>query len=1357
MERPEAILDSERRDATVVFADISGFTALSEKLDPEEVTSLINRCFETLETIILTHGGTVDKYLGDCVLAVFGFGPVSADAAMRAVEAAIEVRDAIREFNRTAQVATPLDVHIGINTGPVIAGVLSGPAKHELTVLGDTVNVAAALEDASGKGQICVGPQTYHETAGEFEYRPLPPLPIGGRREPLPIYEVVGPRPSRRIRRDSERRLATVLFADVLGLQSLAEQMEAEALTSVMNRCFSSLAIAVVSHGGVVDKYVGEGLMALFGVPNAIESAPKQAINAAIDIRNRVARFNDTEPLPVRLEARVGINTGLVIAGDIGGRLKRDFTVMGDAVNLAARLKEAAGRGVICVGTETHRYTRDDFEFRTLEPLALKGKEHLVPAYEVLSVTRRIQRPVLGRSDRMIFSEMVGRDAELAVIKTRMANLVEGHGGIVSLSGEAGVGKSRLMAEVLATAEGMTITILEGRALAVGQNLGHHPFVALLRQWARIGDDEAEASAESKLHAAIAALFPDGAGEVFPFIATLMGMHLRGAHAERLHGIAGDALERLIVKGVRELLQAIAARRPLMLVFDDLHWADPSSIELLVSLVRLVTDHPILFINVFRPQSPETAERIQNLAREVYAAYHTEIHLEGLDSVHTDLLVRNLLDTEDLPATTRDLIANRTEGNPFYIEEVVRSLIDQGAVEYQDGRFHVTAKIDSVVIPGTIQDVIMARVDRLDESARQLLQVASVIGRSFYRRIIADVLQRERGLDEDLAALREKQLLFQRAARWSVAVGERGIMEDLEYVFKHALAQETIYNLLLLKTRKELHRRVAHSIEALFDDRLPHFYGMLAYHYTRAEEFEPAQEYLFKAGERAARSAASREALQFFQESARIYGQLHPDGGDPQRRAALEKNIGLALLNKGDLTDSIAHFDRALEYIGERVPKNDLTLVPRFVVDLAAVLFHLYVRPGAHGAARNADHEREVCELFYYRGKAEITSDARRLFLEMPTGLRRLNRVDPETIDQAFAMYVSCAGLFAYSGISFAASRRMLEIGRRFIREGRLHDVFVYRMCRFVTDYFEGSWNALPRIDDQLVTEALRYGYLWDVGTYVGLQGEKDIDQGAFADARKQIEKAAELVTVYSFDFARSNELALTAYLLLEQRHLDGALAAVERYHAERPEPLLNLLALGTKARIQILMDDCSAAEETVGAAEALAARIGQVPGFHQRPYLLARLSLDLVRLERARYAGAPASAKVAARAARRTGRRALSVSRKLARMRPETFRQVGQYYWLCGKPLRAARWWQRSVQEGRRLGTAAELARTYMAVGRRLQERPAALTRIDGIDAPACLEKARAMFTELGLDWDLQRLEVPRPPEPQVGRALVA
>jgi class 3 adenylate cyclase len=1334
--------DGERRQATVLFADISGFTALSEKMDPEDVTSFINRCFEVLERIVFSHGGTVNKYLGDCIMALFGLAPTSADPTVEAVRTALEVRDAVHEINRTTTLPGAIDVHVGINSGPVLTALMGIYAQRELAIMGETVDLAMRLEDLSDKGQIFVGPHTYRETSNEFEYRPLPPLVIENDAQPVPIYELIAARPAKRIVRDSERRQATMMFADISSLRALSEHLSADEMMRLLNACFSEMAATVARHGGVIDKYVGECMMALFGVPNAIEDAPKRAVNAAIEIRNRLSRLSEDERLPYPVEPHIGISTGLVIAGEIGGRVKRTYTVMGDSANLASRLKDAAALGSIYVSSDTYRYTRDAFAYRTLDPLTLKGKAEPVQAYEVLSVTEHVHRAKVAGAERMIFSEMVGREQELGRITKCLFELLDGRGGIISLSGEAGLGKSRLLAEVTTRVASMDVTMLEGRSLSIGQSLSFHPFIDLLRHWATISEDDPEVQAASKLEEAIAALFPDQVSEIFPFIASLMGFRLSGAHADRLTGIDGDALQRLIFKTVRVLFEAIATRRPLLLVFEDLHWADLSSVTLLESLLRLVTDHRILFINVFRPQFPDTADRISRAARAQYAAQHVEIALEGLDVSHTKALIRNLLNMEDPPPAIRKLIGDKAEGNPFYIEEVVRSLIDQGAIEYHEGRFRVTTRIDAVVIPGTIQDVIMARVDRLEESARQVLQVASVIGRSFYHQIITRIVEREAELGQALELLKEKQLLLERRTRWGIAIGDRTLAEEIEYVFQHALVQDTIYQSILLKTRKELHAKVAVCIERLFAAQLPDVYGLLAYHYTRAERLEPAHEYSFKAGESALRAAASAEALTFFEEAARLYTLLHGERGDPKHRAALEKNIGLALLNRGSLTESIPHFDGALEYLGEPVAHNTIAMGVRWIIDLTAVLFHIYLRPAQHRGVHNLEHEREVCELFYYRGRAELTSDATRLFLHLPTGLRRFNRIDPKHIDQACGMYVSCAGIFAYSGISFAVSKRMLGIAQTLVRDGNIIDLFVYRAMRFYHHYLQGNWNEPSDIDERLIAEALRYGQLWDVGTFVGIQGEKDIDQGNWTAARQQIAKAAQLVEVYGFDFARSNELALTAYLLLEQRQLDAALYAIERYQAERSERLFHLLALGTKAKIQILMDDRAGATASLNAARAVFAELGQAPPFHQRPYLLARFLFDVSNLERAQTHGHSRTTRAAARAAKKSGRRALAISRKLARMRPETFRYLGEYQWLLGKHLAAVGWWERSIREAERLGSRPDLARGYLEAGRRILHAPASFAAPPGLDARGCLEKARALCVELDLQWDLQQLQ---------------
>jgi class 3 adenylate cyclase/tetratricopeptide (TPR) repeat protein len=1142
--------------------------------------------------------------------------------------------------------------------------------------------------------------------------------------------------------RDSERRQATVMFADISGFTAMSERMDPEDVTLVMNRCWAMLERIVIDHGGVVDKYIGDCIMAVFGVPHAIENAPKQAVNAAIDIRNRLEQFDQDERLPIPLHVHVGINSGLVIAGDVGGRVKRDFTVMGDTVNLAARLKDASATGQIYVGPDTYASTKNDFQYRPLKPLSVKGRTEPVVAYELLSARASIHRPKVGSSSRMIESAMVGRDRELAQLRHHIEETLGGAGGIVSLIGEAGIGKSRLIAEVEAFDELKGATVLEGRSLSIGQSLSFHPFTDLLRQWASIQEDDDEQQALRKLEAAIGALLPAAAGEVFPFIATLMGMRLGGAHAERIAGIEGEAMEKLIRKSARDLFRTLAASQPLVLIFEDLHWADLSSINLLESLLRLVEDTRVLFIHAFRPDYNDTGQRILRFARATFPTRHLEMHLQPLTDTECDVLIRRLLKVEDLPQPTRTLIAHKAEGNPFCIEEVVRSLIDEGAVEVKDGSLRITDKIHSVVIPGTIQEVIMARIDRLDERTRNLLQIASVIGRSFYHRIIVDILAEEP--DTELAYLQERQLICEHGSRRTATVRRRAFEEELEYVFTHALVQETLYESILQKTRKHLHLSVARSIESVFASRLADFYGMLAYHYSRAESLEKAEEYLFKAGDEAARAAASSEALHFFREASRIYLLLHGDGGDPQKKALLEKNIGLALLNKGDLAESIPYFDKALEYLGEPVTRNALASSWRFVVDMAAVLYHVYVRPPQHATVKDLEHERDVCELFFHRGHAEVTSDPKRLFLQMPTGLRRFNRIDPRKIDQACAMYVGCAAIFAYSGISFAISRRMLGVAETLIRDGNVVDLFVYRSMRYVYHYFLGDWDQAHAIDDTLIEQDLRYGQVWDVNTYLNIDCDRLLRRGEFAAAGARRDKLGEISDAYGYAFAATTRDSITLLLLVEQRILDAALDVAERYYGALQDDAIKVFALATIAKIQVLRGEHAAAAAALTRAGDAVRRAAVVPSWHRSAYLLSRLLFDVTALE----ACAPGARRRALRrAAQRSAWRGLRLQAKVAKERTETYKLVGRLCWLLGKPDRALRWWARSIAEGERLGARPELARTCMEVGRRLREAEAPRRELNGMDGNAYLERARNLFVDMELGWDLRQLNAVAPP----------
>jgi class 3 adenylate cyclase len=1199
-----------------MFADLSGFTALSERLDPEAATDLINHCFAVLEHVVETHGGVVDKYIGDCIVAVWDL-PHAAEAAHQASRAAGAIRAAIYAFNRTVAPPSPLDVHIGIGTGPVIAGVIGGERSGAFTVVGDPVTLAQVIGERAPTGQIYTDAATYALAEDDCAWLDLgelalPPLPGSVRgyelralRDESALDALVeaalaaAAEPSdadrlaaRRTKRGSERRQATIVFAEVVGFERLALALAPDLFTQLVNRCFAALEPAVHGHGGVVDKYIGEAIMALFGVPNAIEEAPKQALNAVIEMRNRLLQFAEEQGLAGDLTLHVGINSGLVIAGEMGGRRTRSFTVIGDAVNTAARLKAAAADDTICVGRDTHRYTHEAFEFAELPPLVLKGKQQPVTAWRLLSDHERPHRTPSagGAGDRAITSSLVGRTDELAAIEQAVRHVAQGTGGLVTVVGDAGLGKSRLIAELLALPLLERVQLLEGRSLSTGQGLSYHPFVDLLRHWAAISEDDAPRTAAAQLARAVRDLMPDEFDDVLPLIARLMGLRVGEAYQARLQGIDGDALEALLFKSMREWLERLSSRQPLVLLFEDLHWADLSSIKLLESLLRLVESQALLIVVVGRPNFPDTLSRVQEAARHAHATRLVELPLQRLTDEQADALICNLLKSDRLPYAMRALVIRKAEGNPFFIEEVIRSFIDSGAVRYRDGGFHVTAQIDTVEVPGTIQEVIMARVDRLDEHTRHVLQVASVIGRNFYYRVLRAVLEAADEIDGALDELTNTQLVIPHQSRNTASVKRRLLHGELEYLFKHALAQEAVYESLLQRTRRDLHRQVANTIEQLFAERLTDAYAMLAYHFSRAEELEKAEDYLFKAGEEAAHSAAANEALNFFREASRTYFQIHGEGGDPQRKAMLEKNIAQALLNTGALTESIDHFDRTLEYLGERVPKGMAAVYGRFAADLLAVLGRLYLRGGRSSRRQVSEIERQVFEVMFLRARALTTSDPRRLFFDNIGGARRLNRVDPTQVDGSCGLYAGISALFAFTGFSFDVSARFLAVAKRLIRADNLRDEFVYRNFWFIHHYLQGHWEDEHAVDEALVDEALRAGQLWDVNTYVGLLSDAKLRQGNFAAAGDLIEWLAAISDSYGFAFAATNHDAMTMLLLLEQRRLPEALEAAERYQRARHEDLLKVLGLGSKAKAQVLLGDLDGAGSTACTMPASAA-----------------------------------------------------------------------------------------------------------------------------------------------------------------------
>jgi len=1122
--------------------------------------------------------------------------------------------------------------------------------------------------------------------------------------------------------RGPERRRGTVLYADITGSTALSERRDPEELYEIVGGCLKLLERTATEYGSGLVKSRGDGVLAVFGLPTAIETPVHAAVNAAIEMRNRVADYARRLRLDPPLQLHTGINTGLMIAGDVSTALNPEVDVLGDAVNVAARLSGQAPPGSIYAGEESWRATAEDFHYGQVRRLKLRGKSSSVAAYEVLSARSSLHRPTAATLPAGA-SPLVGRRPELETLERCVGALVAGRGGVASLVGEAGLGKSRLVAELSAEAEEQGVAWAEGRCLAIGRNLRFHPFADLLRSWWDIRDGEPERSPEVQLEARLRALVPERGEEILPFLASLMGIPVSAERAERARSVQGEALERLTQMSVRLVLSEAARQKPLVLVFEDLHWADQTSMELLGSLLPLAQREPILFIWVARPDSTGAGEALEKVVEANGRIAYTPLRLSALSSEECEHLLADLLPDRALPRPVRRRIVEKSAGNPFFLEEVAFSLIDQGALVHERDGLASTDRIADLRIPDRVQDVILTRIDRLDPARRELLQVSSVIGTAFSLPVLTEVTGAPGTLDDDLAALVDSGFL---------ARGGRG--EATEFSFRHPMIRDVVYESLLLARRKQLHGLVARSIERHLAPSIPGYFALLAFHATLAEDLDRAEEFLFRAGEEAAQTAATSEALHFFQEASRVFLARSGGEGDPEKRALLEKKVALSLFYRGHFAEALEHFNRWLGMLGEKVPRGRLRTAMRLLAGTGVIVREAF-RPPSH-RPEATDRQREIIAMMFDRARAQTTAAPERFLIDTLENFRQLGRVDPASVPGAGGMVASGGlGIFGFSGISFAMSRRLLDVAAGLVDESDPRELFLFRSMSYYHHVFEGDWDTRHEIDDDLVEAALSKGELWDVVTYLGVDGRKKVHQGRFEEASAVIERLAGIEELYAYDLARSSRQADTALLKVERGHHDAALVAAERYHRDTEEELLNLIALGLKAKVRAQLGDNGGARQELDLATAIVERTRLLPPFHRSAWARSKLLVELVELEAAQAAGDAGGARRLRSEAGRSARRAARIAKRVSWERTEIARLVGRYHWLCGRADTALEWWGRSIASGRALGARPELARTCLEIDRRLSERADREWDLLGAGPAAYRREGERLAAELGLD----------------------
>jgi class 3 adenylate cyclase len=740
---------------------------------------------------------------------------------------------------------------------------------------------------------------------------PTPTVATGGQPHPSAPQPAARPAPS------EERRQVTVLFADLVGFTALSERLDPEEVRDITTDCLRQLAAEAVRFEGTVDKLIGDAVMIVFGAPVAHEDDPARALRSALAMQRALTRFNEqlerTHGLALRL--RIGVETGEVVAGprEVGGMV--EYTVIGDAVNVAARLQTAAEPGSILLGEATRARVGRAFALQDIAPLALKGRERSVGAAILLG-----EAPDASADELRV--PLVGRASELRTLQERLRALLTGHGGAAVVVSGPGLGKTRLLSELRTSQQDERLRWVRCQAYAHEQTQSYGLARSLVRALLGIGADDRDEASAAQLHAGLAA-FDLVAEEAT--LARLLGFPVldavtasapvvarAGSHPsddpESLDTLSPRDLQRRFFDAMLTLAARLAERQPLVLELDDLHWADPTSIDLLLELLDLATRAQILLLCAFRPEPDAACQHLREHAQWRLGDAYAEIALRPLSEAASAELAAHLLgqngaedasdsvDGRALPPAVRTLL-ERAAGTPLWLEELVRTLVDRGILAAQDGRWQLPGDIATIELPDSLQALIVARIDRLGP-ARPTLQVASVIGRRFGRTVLERVAETTARLDADLTQAQRADLVRELPAHL-----------DREYDFKHVLVRDAAYATLLHRRRRALHRRVAEAVEQLYPERVPELHAILAYHYERAELWPRAYEHARAAAEAARDSYANREALESYTLALQMAERA---GRGAAERGALYEGRGAIHERLGQFEAAQSDFEAAL-------------------------------------------------------------------------------------------------------------------------------------------------------------------------------------------------------------------------------------------------------------------------------------------------------------------------------------------------------------------------------------------------------------------------------------------------------------
>lgn len=701
-----------------------------------------------------------------------------------------------------------------------------------------------------------------------------------------------------------ERRVVTMLFCDVKGSTAAAEQLDPEEWSEIINGAFEHMIKPVYTYEGTVARLMGDGILAFFGAPLAHEDDPQRAVLAGLDIVSGISPYREEikNAWGIDLNVRVGINTGLVVVGAVGSDLRMEYTALGDAINLASRMENTAEPGTVQIAHDTYKHVDKIFEFESLGVIEVKGKSDPVQAYRVLG---RNDIATRVRGIEGLHVDMVGREAELQTLQNVMADLKQGIGRIVCVLGEAGLGKSRLISESNKDFQdliGQNGSWYETISLSYEYNQAYGLFQRLIQRVIGIAYDDPPQIVRKKLASLLESFSEQSRPRAKQVFEALFALESEANGAP----LDDEVFRQELLVAMNEWWRARFSEQPTVLVFDDMHWSDAASIDLLQQLLPLTGEIPLVLLCAMREERAAPAWQIKISADEEYRHRYAEITLRPLSFDESNELVNRLLAIPEIPGNLRDNILEKSDGNPFFIEEVVRTLIDNGAVESEDREIEgeqrrywvATDGAAEFTIPDNLQSLLSARLDQLEDNTRNTLQMASVIGRSFYHRVLQAVDQDSPELDDHVRTLLRLDMIRESAR-----------VPEVEYMFRNPLTQEAVYETILLKRRRQFHLRVGEAMEELYPDRLEGLFGLLAHHFKLAAQLDKAIQYYRQASQQAVNVFAYEQAV----ENLRNALELLDSADDPGSRLELLEELADVCRLVRDFSGSINYYQQALD------------------------------------------------------------------------------------------------------------------------------------------------------------------------------------------------------------------------------------------------------------------------------------------------------------------------------------------------------------------------------------------------------------------------------------------------------------